>query len=66
MPLTLEQLEEIQAENFADDVAIDFDKMSLWTEAEARHFFESFQALWDGVKVAHREKSGGAAAVRRL
>ena len=41
MPLTLAQLEDIQADCLADDVAIDFEKMRLWTEADAVAFFES-------------------------
>lgn len=41
MPLTLEQLQDLQAEAMADDVDIDLEKMSLWTEAGAREYFES-------------------------
>ena len=41
MSLTLQQLEAIQADAMADDIAIDVAKMSLWTEAQAREFFES-------------------------
>ena len=40
MPLKLEQLEELRTEAFADDVEIDLELMSLWTEDEARSFFE--------------------------
>ena len=40
--LTLVQLEGIQSAALADDVPIaDFDKMSKWSEAEARVYFES-------------------------
>ena len=35
------QLEELQIECMADDVPIDEPRMSLWTEAQARAFFES-------------------------
>lgn len=41
MPLTLEQLQGIQADAMADDIEIDFAKMSLWSEAEATAYFES-------------------------
>ena len=39
--LTMEQLEDIQASCLADDIQIDFNRMSLWDEATARAFFES-------------------------
>mmetsp|Transcript_31368 Transcript_31368/g.51904 ORF Transcript_31368/g.51904 Transcript_31368/m.51904 type:complete len:421 (-) Transcript_31368:159-1421(-) len=39
--LTLAQLEAIQAEALADDIPIDLERMSLWTEAQAIQFFES-------------------------
>ena len=52
MPLTLEQLEAIQADNMADDIDIDFEKMSAWTEAEAQAFFESGGALEPGAFLA--------------
>jgi hypothetical protein len=35
MPLTLEELQGIQADAMADDLEIDFDKMSLWTAEQA-------------------------------
>mmetsp|Transcript_62297 Transcript_62297/g.103590 ORF Transcript_62297/g.103590 Transcript_62297/m.103590 type:complete len:332 (+) Transcript_62297:35-1030(+) len=41
MPLTAIQLEDLQAEYLADDVTIDFERMSLWSEAQARTYFES-------------------------
>ena len=41
MPLSLAELEELQAAAMADDVEIDLAEMSLWTEDEARSFFES-------------------------
>ena len=40
MPLTLEELEEIQADAMADDIEIDFDKMSLWSREKATAYFE--------------------------
>ena len=41
MPLTQTELEDIQADAMADDVAIDFEKMSLWSKAQAVAYFES-------------------------
>ena len=41
MPLTLEELEDIQADCLADDVEIDFEKMSLWDETTVREYFEN-------------------------
>ena len=41
MTLTLEQLQDIQADEMADDLEIDFAKMSLWTEEEARTYFQT-------------------------
>lgn len=41
MPLTKEELEEIQAEHMADDLEIDLEKMSLWTKEQANDYFES-------------------------
>lgn len=41
MPLTQSELEDVQAEAMADDVAIDLEKMSLWTREEAAAYFES-------------------------
>ncbi|KAL1529835.1 hypothetical protein AB1Y20_000767 [Prymnesium parvum] len=41
MPLSLEQLQRIQAEALADDLEIDFERMSSWTEAMAISYFES-------------------------
>jgi len=40
MPLTLEQLEEIQADALADDVPIDLPRMRLWDRDKAVTFFE--------------------------
>ena len=39
--LTMGQLEDIQASCLADDIPIDFNRMSLWDEATARAYFES-------------------------
>ena len=39
--LTMEELEEIRDEAMADDLEIDFEKMTLWTRDEAVAFFES-------------------------
>ena len=56
MPLTLEQLEEIQADCLADDIEIIFDKMSMWDEQTARDYFENGGQLppsaFDGLKPA--------------
>lgn len=41
MPLSLAQLQDIQNDAMADDIEIDLEKMSLWTEGEARTYFES-------------------------
>ena len=41
MPLTLEELEDIQADCLADDVEIVFEKMSLWDETTVREYFEN-------------------------
>ena len=41
MPLTLEELQSIQADAMADDIEIDFAKMSLWTAEQATTFFET-------------------------
>ena len=41
MPLTLEALESLRSDAFAEDVPIDLHKMSHWTEEEATAFFES-------------------------
>lgn len=41
MTLTLEQLESIQADNLADDITIDFPRMSLWNEEQADEYFAS-------------------------
>jgi len=41
MTLTLEELEDIQAEYMADDVAIELERMSLWTSEKAHAYFES-------------------------
>lgn len=45
MPLTLEELESIQADEMADDVPIDLAKMSEWTAEQARLYFESGGAV---------------------
>ena len=36
MPLSYQQLEDIRCDTFADDIAIDLDRMRLWSEDEAR------------------------------
>ena len=41
MPLTLAQLEEIQADFLADDVQIELERMSLWSKEQAEAYFES-------------------------
>ena len=41
MPLSLAQLESIRCEEFADDITIDLDAMSSWTDDEARDYFAS-------------------------
>ena len=38
--LSLETLESIQSECLADDLPIDFERMRLWSEHEARRYFE--------------------------
>ena len=39
--LSQAQLKDIQSVCLADDVAIDFERMSTWTEADVRTYFES-------------------------
>ncbi|KAL1500490.1 hypothetical protein AB1Y20_013147 [Prymnesium parvum] len=41
MPLSLEELQEIQSELLADDIAIDLHKMSGWTREQAVAYFET-------------------------
>ena len=41
MPLTLSELQDIQADAMADDVDIDLEKVSLWTAEQAVEYFES-------------------------
>jgi hypothetical protein len=41
MPLTLEELQGIQTDAMADDVALEFETMSLWSKEEAIDYFES-------------------------
>eukprot|EP00966_Prymnesium_polylepis_P062589 1452554-Prymnesium_polylepis.1 len=41
MPLTLAQLEAIQSDHLADDVAIDLERMAIWSEEQAAAYFES-------------------------
>ena len=41
MPLTLDELERLQAEAHADDVAIDPTWMCFWTAEEAKAYFEN-------------------------
>ena len=56
MPLTLQQLEGIRAECHADDVEISLAAMSLYSEEEARAYFES------GGKVVPQSAAGAAGA----
>ena len=39
MPLTLEELHDIRADCFADDIDIDHKRMAPWTSQQARDFF---------------------------
>ena len=41
MPLTLEELHDIRADCFADDIDIDHKRMAPWTSQQARDFFEN-------------------------
>ena len=41
MPLTLEELQEIQMDAIADDIPIELERMKLWSEDEARYYFEN-------------------------
>jgi hypothetical protein len=41
MPLSQAELEDIQADAMADDLAIDLEKMSVWTKEQAVAYFES-------------------------
>ena len=41
MRLTLERLVELQADAMADDIPINYERMSLWTEGEVTAYFES-------------------------
>eukprot|EP00967_Tisochrysis_lutea_P054057 scaffold67421_cov33-Tisochrysis_lutea.AAC.7 len=41
MPLTLAELEEIQADLLADDVQIDFERMKLWDREKVVAYFEN-------------------------
>ena len=56
MPLTLAQLEAIRMAAYADDIAIDVERMIHWTEAAATTFFES------GGTVAPEEAAWGDGA----
>ena len=56
MPLTRSQLEDIQGACLADDIAIDMERMSVWTEEEAQQYFES------GGEVAPAARTSTAAA----
>ena len=63
MPLTKDQLQEIQAAALADDVAIDMEKMSLWTQEEATAFFESGGTVAPAPKKAVDPPSSGDSAL---
>ena len=41
MPLTLSELQDIQAAELADDVEIDLETMALWTKIDAEKYFAS-------------------------
>lgn len=41
MPLTLSEIEDIQADLMADDVEIDFEKMKLWDADQVTYYFEN-------------------------
>lgn len=41
MSLTMEELQEIQADAMADDLEIELERMSLWTKEAATEYFES-------------------------
>lgn len=41
MPLSLEEIEEIQADLMADDIEIDFEKMKLWDKEKLTYYFEN-------------------------
>ncbi|KAL1520515.1 hypothetical protein AB1Y20_022093 [Prymnesium parvum] len=43
--LTMEELAEIQASHFADDLKIDYDTMRLWSRAQADHYFATGEHL---------------------
>ena len=52
MPLSLATLEALQSEYMADDLPIDFTKMSVWTEEQAARFFESGGAVEPAAGIA--------------
>ena len=41
MPLTFQELDEIRAAHYADDLPIDMERMAAWTESQANQFFET-------------------------
>ena len=41
MPITVARLEEIRADELADDLEIDIERMGLWSESDAVAFFQS-------------------------
>lgn len=57
MPLTLKQLQTVQADAFADDLDIDIERMQHWTLAEATSYFESGGTTVPGSKTASVESS---------
>ena len=64
MPLSLEELKDLQCDAMADDVDIDLEKMSLWTVDEARNYFESGgvdEPAAAGTAPAFKFTSGGRA-----
>ena len=69
MPLSLEQLQSLQADCLADDVEINVERMSGWTELQVRAFFESggteLPASGDAEE-AERAEPVRTAIVRRL
>ena len=47
MPLSLDELEEIQSDLMADDVEIDFERMRLWDREKALSYFESGGGVYE-------------------
>ena len=61
--LTIEQLEDIQASCLADDIPIDFSRMSLWDEPTVRAYFESGgEMVAAGAELSHLDSGGETVA----